>query len=326
MRILLIPFSLIYYIIISVRGFFYSRGIFKTHSLNAKVISIGNITWGGTGKTPAVLYIAEFLAKENHNVAVLSRGYAKDEQDLFSKLAKDIPLVAGRDRVKSGKKAIDRYSVDTLLLDDGFQHRRLSRDLDIVCIDATNPFGNRCLIPAGSMRERLTGLKRADILLLTKADLIKDQKVIKRLEDKLKRINPDALIVKAIHSPKYFYRLRDEQLINIETVRNKNIALVSALGNPRSFEKTVLNMELKFKKHFIFRDHHSYAAEELRKIEDYCIKKGIDTLITTEKDAVKLGNGNLQLSKVNVLVLGVRFKIIENEKGFYNRLSGIYSS
>ncbi|MFC1508179.1 tetraacyldisaccharide 4'-kinase [Candidatus Omnitrophota bacterium] len=324
MRILLIPFSFLYYLAILLRGFFYSRGILKRHSLGAKVISVGNITWGGTGKTPAVLFIAERLMKEGHNPAILIRGYGKDEQVLLSRLAPQrVPVIVGKDRVKSGREAIARHLIDTILLDDGFQYRRLKRDLDIVCIDATNPFGNRCLIPAGSMREGLASLKRADIFLFTKTDLVKGQNKVKKLEVVLKKINPDALIVKSIHSPSYFYKLSNEQLVDIETLRNKNIALLSAIGNPRSFEKTILNMGLRSKKHFIFRDHHQYKDKELKKIEGYCAKNNIAVVITTEKDAVKLQNTRY---RVRYMALRIELKITQNEQRFFDRLSGIYNS
>jgi len=128
MRYFLIPFSFIYWLVISIRDFCYARHIFKEHKLGAKVISVGNITWGGTGKTPTVLLIAETLMKEGHRAAILIRGYGNDEQGLLSKLAGATPVIVGKDRRRSGKEAIARYSLDTVLLDDGFQHKRLRRD------------------------------------------------------------------------------------------------------------------------------------------------------------------------------------------------------
>ena len=319
MRLFLIPFSLVYYLIVFLRDFLYERGIFKARKLSAKVISVGNITWGGTGKTPLVAFIANALLKEGKRPVILIRGYGNDEKDLLLKSAREAPVITGKDRLKTGQKAIGRHRADSILLDDGFQHRRIKRDLDIVCIDATNPFGNRLVIPAGSMREGLGGLKRADIFLLTKVDLVKDQSVVERLEKKLKRINPDALIARAVYKPGYFYKLSNEQLLDFEILKGKKIALVSAIGNPRSFEKTVLKLGLKFKKHFIFRDHYWYKDKDLKKIKDYCDKNNIDMVLTTEKDAVKLRT-------LNFLVLHIELEIIENEQTFYDRLFGIYSS
>ncbi|NQT75025.1 MAG: tetraacyldisaccharide 4'-kinase [Candidatus Omnitrophica bacterium] len=317
----LILFSFIYYIAAALRNFFYRRGIFKQCALGAKVISVGNITWGGTGKTPAVASIAKALLKEGKKPAILLRGYGRDEIKLFSRLVPKVPIMAGKDRVKTGRQAIQGHSVDTLLLDDGFQYRRLRRDLDIVCVDATNAFGNGLVIPAGSMREGLDGLKRADVFLITRADLVQDTNALTK---RLREINPKAVIAKSIHRPAHFYRLSDEQLVDIEILKNKDIVLLSAVGNPGSFEKTILKIGLKFKRHFIFRDHHWYTKRDLEKIGDYCTKNNINAIISTEKDAVKLSRFTIHDSRFTILHIDLN--IIDNEQGFYNRLSGIYNS
>ncbi len=320
---LFLPFSGVYYVILAIWDFFWRKGIFRTRALNVRVISVGNITWGGTGKTPAVAVIAKELLKNGSRPAILIRGYGNDEKDLLSGLVPEVPVVAGRDRVKTGKTAIARHAIDTILLDDGFQHRRLKRDLDIVCIDSTDPFGNRCVVPAGSMREGLGSLKRAGVFLLTKVDLAQDTA---RLEERLKKINPSALIVRSIHAPGYFYKLSNEQLVDIGSLKDKRVALLSAIGSPVSFEKTISKLGLKIKKHFIFRDHHSYNEKDLREIKNYCCKNNIVMIITTEKDAVKLKALSHQLSAVSFLVLHIELKIIDNEQGLYNRLTGISNS
>jgi len=326
MHFLLIPFSFIYLLFVSLRNIFYRAGIFREHSLDAAVISVGNITWGGTGKTPAVLFMLEALLAKGRKAAILTRGYGGDEQGLFSRLAAHVPVLVGRDRVKNGLKAIDRHSVDTLLLDDGFQYTRLKRDLDIVCIDATNPFGNGWPIPAGSMREGLSGLKRADVFLITRVDLAQDHETLETLEKRLKAINPHTVIVRSIHKPGNFYKLSNDQLVDSGALRNKDIALVSAIGNPGSFEKTICNLGLCVKRHFIFRDHHWYKEKDLKKIESYCRKNGIDTIVTTEKDAVKLRHTTYDIRHTNILVLTIKLEITENEQGFNNRLFGIYNT
>ncbi len=326
MRFLLIPFSFIYLLLIFIRDFLYKFHIFKEHKLGAKVISVGNITWGGTGKTPAVLLIKDALLKRGLKPAILIRGYGKDEPALLSRLAGGVPVIIGKNRIKSGKEALAKYSADTILLDDGFQHRRLKRDLDIVCIDATNPFGNGLLIPSGSKRERLSALKRADVFLMTKVDLVKNPKTLNRLELKLKNVNPDALIAKSIHKAEDFYKLSSEQLVDMEALKGKKIALLSAIGNPQAYEKTILSIGIRFKKHFRFRDHHWYKASELRRIEEYCAKNSIDIIITTEKDAVRLQNAEYGIRNAETIVLRINLKIIENEQRFYDRLFGIYNS
>ena len=326
MHFLLIPFSFIYLLLVSIRNIFYRLGIFREHSLGVALISVGNITWGGTGKTPAVLFIAEALLAKGRKVAILTRGYGGDEQGLFSRLAPNVPVLTGKDRVKRSEEAIVKHSADTLLLDDGFQYRRLKRELDIVLIDATDPFGNGFLIPAGSMREGLSGLKRADIFLITRVDLAQDHKTLETLEKRLKTINPHAIIVMSIHQPGNFYKLSNDQLVDAGMLRDKDIALVSAIGNPRSFQETIRNLGLRVKRHFIFRDHHWYTEKDLKKIEAYCKKNNIDTIVTTEKDAVRLRGTRDEGRGTNILVLTIKLEITENEQEFNNRLFGIYNS
>ncbi len=322
-RYLLIPFSFVYFLLILLRDIFYGFNIFKRYRLNAVVISVGNLTWGGTGKTPAVLFIVEALLKQGRKIAILTRGYGGDEEGLFSGLVPGIPVVLGKDRIKNGREAIARYSADTLVLDDGFQYRRLERDLDIVCIDAGNPFGNGCVIPAGSLREGLSALNRADVFLITRTDMAVD---LNRLEQRLKRINPDALIVKSIHSLQGFYKLSNSRPVDPAYLNDRKIALVSAIGSPLSFEKTVLKMGLRFERHFMFRDHHWYRPGDLEKIKRYCLKNNIDTLITTEKDAVRFKALSPQPSAISFLVMSIKLEIIDNEQKFYNRLFRVYNS
>lgn len=243
---------------------------------------------GRAGKTPVAAFIAGMLAKKNHRVSILIRGYGNDESELLPKLTSNVPVLIGKDRVKTSIKAVEDNFSDTVILDDGFQHRRLIRDLDIVCIDAAKPFGNGWLIPAGTLREGLGSLKRADIFLITKADLISDKDKLKKLERKLKSINPEAVIAKAIHRPLYFCRILSNEKVNVGELQDKEIVLVSAIGSPECFEKTALRLGLEINKHFIFRDHHLYTKDDIAMVGEYCRKNNLDTIITTEKDAVKL--------------------------------------
>jgi len=350
--LLSVPFSLLYLFITFARNIFYNFNILKKYKINAKVISVGNITWGGTGKTPVVAFIADMLVKKSRRVSILIRGYGNDESELLPKLTSNVPVLVGKDRIKTGTEAIENHLSDTVILDDGFQYRRLERSLDIVCIDATRPFGNGWCIPAGSLREGIGSLKRADIFLITKADLVSDKDKLEKLEKKLKSVSPGAVIAKAIHRPLCFYRLSDgselgrgrllpdDEKVNISELQNKEFALVSAIGSPECFEKTVLRLGLKLNKHFIFRDHHEYTKEDIACIEGYCKNNGIGAVIITEKDAVKLwradgirheAEGEERMAEgkahgVEYLVLKVRLEIIENEDGFYDRLFGIYNS
>ncbi len=349
-----IPFSFLYFFVIYIRNILYNFNIFRKYRINAKVISVGNITWGGTGKTPVVAFIADLLDKKARKPVILIRGYGNDESELLPKLASNTHVFVGKDRVKTGREAIAHGLADTIILDDGFQYRRLKRDLDIVCVDATNPFGNGWVIPAGSMRETKSSLKRADIFLITKADLVPAKEKVKKLEDRLRWLSPRAVIAKAIHRPLYFYRLSNiagdgskpfpanEEKVTIGELQDKELALVSAIGSPECFEKTILRLGLKINKHFIFRDHHAYTKKDIANVEDYCKNNKLDRVVITEKDAVKLKNLVHPVGDPHVpgeaegrppagwtgqyMVLKVRLEIIENEDGFYNRLFGIYNS
>lgn len=320
------PFAFLYFIIIFVRNVFYDFNIFRKHKISAKVVSVGNITWGGTGKTPVVAFIAELVTRKSRRASILIRGYGNDESELLPKLTSNVLVLTGKDRVKTGVEAIENHLSDTVILDDGFQYRRLKRDLDIVCLDAVKPFGNGWVIPAGILREGLGSLKRADVFLITKSDLVSDKDKLERLEKKLKSINSGAVIAKAIHRPLYFYKILDGEKVNIGTLQNRELALVSAIGSPGCFEKTILRLGLKVNKHFVFRDHHLYVKDDMDKVNDYCNKNNIDTVISTEKDAVKLKNLKFTAYSLQLLALKVRLEIIENEEGFHSRLFGIYNS
>ena len=173
-------FSFFLLLISFIYGFFvkltlrcYQMKLFKSYRPGCRLISVGNISWGGTGKTPLVEALAKFLQQEGKKPAVLIRGYGKDEIYMLKDKLKDIPVLAGRNRIRTARYALKHYGADTIILDDGFQHWRLERDLDIVLIDVKFPFGNRSLTPRGILREPLSSLSRADVFGLTNSDLAK---------------------------------------------------------------------------------------------------------------------------------------------------------
>ena len=228
LRFLLIPLSWLYRASVQLRDILYTRGIFKARKLPCRVISVGNIVVGGTGKTPAVIAIAKNLQREGMRVAVLLRGYKRrvrekmtivsdgekvyaspiesgDEADMMAKHLSGVPIIVGKCRYLTGQVALERFKVDVLLLDDGFQHRQLARDVDILTIPATHPFGNpEKLLPAGTLREPLTALRRADLILLTHADTPNISAQAKKV---VKRLAPNAPVLESIHKPTHFYPL-----------------------------------------------------------------------------------------------------------------------
>ena len=214
LRLLLIPFSWLYAVGVWIRNWLYTLGVFRTRTLPCTVISVGNITVGGTGKTPAVIAIAKHLQKEDTRVAILLRGYKRhareavtivsdgekmcvspqesgDEAYMMAKHLNDVPIVVGRQRYLAGQVALSRFNVDVLLLDDAYQHRQLGRDVDILAVPATHPFGNpEGLLPAGTLREPPTALRRADIVLLTHADT---PDISMAAKEAVKRLAPNTL-------------------------------------------------------------------------------------------------------------------------------------
>jgi len=339
-RSVLLGLSFIYFVLVKIILFFYGSGLLKSHRLGCKVISVGNITWGGTGKTPLVKTLVKLLIGQGRKPAVIIRGYKSnpraDGNQLNYRLVGDeaamllgdlaVPVLVGRDRVGVVKRALRDLNIDTVILDDGFQHWRLRRNLDIVCIDATNPFGNGLLIPRGILREPLSGLKRAGVFFLTKTDLAGGG--ILELKNRLSRINPSALMVESIHRPVGFHNiLKKDEFIPREEVSEERVCLVCSIGNPAAFEKTIVSLKLNPVLRFFFMDHHDYKKDQIDEIIAACSQDNIKTIITTSKDAVRL---NEHLVKINtplkILVLKIEIVITKGKDEFLSRLSRIYSA
>ena len=335
---LLLACSFIYGFIVRILSFSYNHGIFRRYKPKCKVISVGNITWGGTGKTPMIEMLAKLLKEKGHKIAILSRGYKRtenkdkddqsldnlgDESYLLTKKLVGIPVLVGRNRITNAKRVIKDHSIDTIILDDGFQHWRIARDLDIVMIDSMNAFGNGHLMPRGILREGFKSLKRAQIFILTKTDLKAGG--LSCLKDRLSKINPEALILDSIHKPLGFYNFKNEEL-PLSFIENKNICLVSSIASPESFEGIVLNLRGKVVIKFCFSDHHKYSDNDIKNIYDNCRRLNIDNIVTTEKDMVKLKSlPNMQDSLSDAVALRIKLEVTQG-KVFYDRLLSLYSS
>jgi tetraacyldisaccharide 4'-kinase len=306
----LAPLSLMYGAAVKIRAALYRSGILKTRSVGVPVISVGNITMGGTGKTPLAEWIASHLAARGHRVCVLTRGYrranpskrvvvsdgerivadaeqAGDEammlaQSLLTKAA----VLCDADRVAGARWAIENLNPDVLLLDDGFQHVRIARDLDIVTIDATNPRGNGWLLPAGILREPITSLSRADCIVVTRTGNAMDaglQKEIEKATDSPTfRSTPLIRRIRALDSP-------DIQS-DSETLRKQPTAAFCAIGNPNAFFEQLRDERFNLRHTEAFRDHHKYSQTDIDRISRQAADAGAQALITTAKDAVKLAS------------------------------------
>ena len=297
-RLVLRALSFFYYISIKLRLCLYWVGILRSKKLPAYVISVGNLTVGGTGKTPFVLYLAERLSKEN-KVGILSRGYGaaaesrqrggagskatEDDEDMT--LPANVFRATNPDRVSAGQQLIKEQGVKTIILDDGFQHLCLKRDVDIVLIDATNPFGKGRLMPAGILREPLSALKRADIFVITHVDLVTPEQ-LNALEDKLKRYNKK--IIKAIHKPQYLVDMaQPDKTIDLSEIKGKNVWEFCGIGNPYQFHKTISAL-CTVKGLSVFPDHYYYSQPDLQTMFLKAKMEKAEAFVTTEKDALRL--------------------------------------
>ncbi|MBI1912337.1 MAG: tetraacyldisaccharide 4'-kinase [Deltaproteobacteria bacterium] len=298
-HIALYPLSLLYGGISSLRANLYRNGVLKSYSLGCRVISVGNITVGGTGKTPVTIYLAEYLQRCGKRVVILSRGYkgtnkgtavvtdgekillspleAGDEPYLMALRLKGVPVIVGADRVESGRFAIEKFSPDFIILDDGFQHIRLKRDFNIVLIDGAQGFGNQFLLPRGILREPLGGLMRADMLMVKGSNL---QSSAREIVNKYK-----LPIVGFSYKPERLYERQGHQR-PAAFLKGKKVCAFAGVANPESFFKSIESLGAKILERISFPDHHAYTEADFSKIKN--LSADADMVLTTEKDIVKL--------------------------------------
>jgi tetraacyldisaccharide 4'-kinase len=314
--------------------------------LPCKVISVGNISLGGTGKTVLVEFIAGYLRQQGHKVAVLSRGYKRkyrvprtayrektegyyeemgDEPAMLKMRLKDVPVIVDHDRARGARLAIAEYGVDTVILDDGFQQWKLKKDLEIVAIDAGCSFGNMQVIPRGVLREPLSALQRADVFVITKTNLNPEAGEVSGF---LKSFNPGAPVFESEHALIGFYLSeRPGSLAGIDALKGKKAVLVSGIGDPVSFEKIIAQSGVSIGHAFAFPDHHPYTENDAERIFRECRERAIDTVITTEKDSVRfvpvMGS---KPKNVQVWIVRIALRLKNDEQGFCIRLRGIYSA
>ncbi|MDQ3800806.1 MAG: tetraacyldisaccharide 4'-kinase [Acidobacteriota bacterium] len=354
--IFLSPFGLLYRAVARARNSLYEKGVFKSCSLGAPTVSIGNITVGGTGKTPLVARVAQILAGDGNRVCILTRGYKREnpgERVLVSdgekiladvKKAGDEPfelacklsgvsavaVIADRNRAGAGIWARENLGITAFVLDDAFQHRRVRRDLDIVCVDATNPFGNGKILPGGILREPLPNLKRADAIVITRANLVEAERIAE-LKRRLSQINPDGKIFVSENKISNLINLKEfpakaqsgegAESAAILTSGGRqaasNYAAFCALGNPESFFEQLRREKFNLIFTRVFRDHHRYTQKDVDEMEREAAAGGAQIFLTTAKDAVKLKD--LRFS-VPCRVAEIEL-IFDDEKSFRNLIA-----
>jgi len=308
--------------IVQFRYLLYRKGIFRSRPLGCLVVVVGNLTVGGTGKTPVVEKFARSLQEQGRRVAILSRGYKSRSDSLAKKcyrwftskdpvppkivsdghsvlldsdvagdepymLARNLPgviVLVDKNRVKAGLYAIQKFGADTLILDDGFQYLPLRGRLNLLLIDKTNPFGNRHLLPRGILREPIRHLKRASYISLTKSDGTPDE----ALNATIRKYNSSVDLIECTHKPRYFCSVSSGERLELSALKGKRVGAFSGIAVPESFEKFFksIGIQLSYTKRFI--DHHRFSYEELEHIFIEAKEAGIEAIVTTEKDAVRI--------------------------------------
>ena len=328
---------------VGIRYFLYHVGILRRFPLGVQVISIGNVTAGGTGKTPVTEIFARTLAAEGRKVAILSRGYRRKEAPwwvrMFTQvvtpplvvsdgrhvlldsaeggdepymLASNLPgvvVVVDRDRVKAGRYAVKRFGCDTIILDDGFQYQRLKHPIEVVLGDATNPFGNGNMLPRGILREPVRNLRRADIIFLTKCS-----GDVSAVREEVRRYNQTAEIVECKHAPKSLKDVWSREEFPLSWLHGKTTCTLSGIASPKGFENSLRRLGAKVVWCERYADHHRYDSSEILYALNRTADMGADALVTTEKDAVRFPR--FETTPVRCLYLRIAIEILSGAENF----------
>lgn len=332
--VLRFPFTMlswVYGFVSRLRVFLYKTGLLPKKRVNAHVVSIGNITTGGTGKTPITIYLAEQWQKNGQSVGIVSRGYGRkkqntivlvsdgkhplvsadtvgDEPYLMAERLNGIPIVVSADRFSGCQMLISQFGVDVILLDDGFQHMKLHRDLNLLLIDATKPFGNGHLLPRGSLRETLSEIKRADHVILTRTD---DRLSIDKIIQKIKPFQES--ILQSRFEASALIDLSNNKVLPPEILAKEGVLPFCGIGNPEAFITQLKNLGASIESPVIFEDHHAYQEKDLIEIAHAAKKNEITYIVTTEKDAVKIKHLIPPHVKVFSLRIALAFNKVSSE-------------
>jgi len=316
-RKLLYPLSLVYDFLSKA-----DRRFTKTKTLDKPVISVGNLTWGGTGKTPVVIELLDFITRQDLKSVVLTRGYGRkskeamllksgafdvnpsdggDESLLIARSVPSAGVIAGPDRYGNALKFYGSIKPDIFVLDDGFQHWKIKRDLDIVCVNAANPFGNGMIIPAGILREKPDALRRAGMVIITNSDMVSQQE-LEKLKDKIFNYSGKEPVITCYGNYEY-KNINLNEDFDVNKFTGKDVYSLSGIGFGKGFINSIEKSGVKIKKSFVLRDHKTYDEKMILDIFD---KTGGSYLITTAKDAVKIGHFANDEIKEKTAVLTVK--------------------
>lgn len=342
-------FSLVYEQLVNMKLLCYKVGILGKEKLNCYVISLGNITVGGTGKTPTAQRLAKDIRDMGYKVVILNRGYrskwhgevgivsdgenlhmdaaeAGDEAYMLAKHLPNVPVLIGAERAVTGKYAIDQFGAEVAILDDGYQHWQLVRDMDILLVDAVNVFGNGHLLPRGTLRESMSHISRADVCLITKVDQA-EAGAGEYIRETVHKYNANAKIVESIHQPRCFIPLAEwvvnlsSEGISVESISGQKIVAVSAIGNPASFEQTLRDLGAEIVESIRYPDHHEYTVKEMQDVLQQADALGAESIVITEKDAVKIPADFAKSNwNIPIFVICVEVKFQAGAKEFQDEL------
>jgi tetraacyldisaccharide 4'-kinase len=298
----------------------YTAGIRRVHEISIPVVSVGNITLGGTGKTPFTMFLANYYSGSGRKPGVLIRGYGKDERRMLRDELPDARVFAGQDRVRSARMAV-KDGMDVLILDDGFQHRRISRDLNILMLDPDSMLGNSFLFPRGMLREPLSSVKRADVLVLSKIDKIGEERK-KEIIQKLKAIAPDKVIVQSRHKPVFLNDVTGT-VYSTESLKGQKVCLASGIADPEYFASLVKDLGAMIALRYDYADHYNYRQKDINMIYAAVKDKGIEKIITTKKDYVKMQHLNLLDIEEKVFILDIEVDVLEGKEALVDRLNSV---
>ncbi len=310
------------------RNAWFDRGWKRVHRAPVPVVSVGNLTLGGTGKTPCVEFVARYFLERGLRVAIVSRGYGapggrNDEALVLEENLPDVPHLQGADRVALAEIAVTELESEVLVLDDGFQHRRLARDLDIALVDATNPWGHGHLFPRGLLRESPAGLCRAQIVLLTRCDQVPAEQR-DRLRETVGRLAPHAVVAETVHQALDLQN-SEGACLPLEHLRDRPVAAFCGLGNPEAFRRTLLDLGANVQAFRTFPDHHSYLRTDVEALRSWARQLASDAVVvTTQKDLVKLRLS--QLGGRALYALRIRLHVTSGQEALDQKLLSVVGS
>lgn len=324
-RALLAVLEMPYAAAMRIRNLRYDRGWARVHRAEVPVISVGNLTMGGTGKTPLVEWLVRRLTERGLRAGIVSRGYGassgeqNDEARELAEKLPGVPHVLNPDRAAAALTATRKHGCEVIVLDDGFQHRRLARDLNIVLIDALEPFGFDHVFPRGMLREPAAGLARADVVALSRADMI-DETRRRELQAEVLRYAPQAMWCEIAHAARSL-RNRDGVEESLDLLRGQSVAAFCGIGNPAGFRHTLAQCGFEVVAFHEFADHHPYASDELDSLGQQAMEAGAAALVCTHKDLVKVGPA--QLASIPLWALTVETEVCAGRAELESRLEDI---